>query len=152
MLTSSISSLFNLGRLSSLSFCPSLLGCPFTGTLLPIVVSYGVLYFCSVGFKFSFYISDFTDLGPLPFSLDEFSSRFINFVYLFKDQLLASLIFCIFCSSSFFFVCSALWFFFLLLSLDFVCSSFSSCFRYIVRLFEFFLVSWGRLVLLWTSL
>ena len=145
MLTSSISSVFNLGRLSSLSFCPSLLGCPFIGTQLPIVVSYGVLYFCSVGFKFSFYISDFTDLGPLPFFLDEFSSRFINFVYLFKDQLLASLIFCIF-----FFCCcsSALWFFFLLLNLDFVCSSFSSCFRYKVRLFEVFLVSWGRLVLL----
>ena len=85
MLTSSISSVFNLGRLSSLSFCPSLLGCPFIGTQLPIVVSYGVLYFCSVGFKFSFYISDFTDLGPLPFFLDEFSSRFINFVYLFKE-------------------------------------------------------------------
>ena len=39
-----------------------------------LVVSYGVLYFCSVGFKFFFFISDFTDLGPLPFFLDEFSS------------------------------------------------------------------------------
>jgi len=40
----------------------------------------------------------------------------------------------------------------LLLTLGFYCS-FSSCFRYKVRWFVWFsLVSWGRLVLLWTSL
>ena len=140
MFTASISSLFNLGRLSFLSFCPFLLGCPFIGIQLPIVVFYGVLYFCSVDFKSFFYISDFIYVGPIPLFLDEFSSRFINFVYLFKDQLLVSLIFCIFFSFflSFLF-CSLISF--LLLSLDFVCSSFSSCFRYKVRLFEIFLVS-----------
>ena len=41
---------------------------------------------------------------------------------------------------------------FLLLNLGFIISSFSSCFRWIVRLFIlfFFLVSWGKPVLLWT--
>ena len=39
---------------------------------------------------------------------------------------------------------------FLLLTLEFFTSSFSSCFRYRVRLFVFFLVSWGLPVLLWT--
>ena len=35
-----------------------------------VVVSYGPLYFCDVSSNF-FYIPDFTDLGPLPFFLDE---------------------------------------------------------------------------------
>ena len=37
---------------------------------------------------------------------------------------------------------------FLLLTLGFVCCSFSSCFRCQVRLFDIFLVSWGKIVLL----
>ena len=39
---------------------------------------------------------------------------------------------------------------FLILILRFFISSFSSCFRYRVRLFYFSPVSWGRLVFLWT--
>ena len=37
----------------------------------------------------------------------------------------------------------------LLLTLEFFVSSFSSCFRCKVRLFDFSFVSWGKLVLLW---
>ena len=42
--------------------------------------------------------------------------------------------------------------YFLLLTLSFVCCSFSSCFLCKIKLFETFLVSLGKLVLLWTSL
>ena len=54
-------------------------------------------------------------------------------------------------SSSLFhlFLLWSLWF--LLLTLGFICSSFSHCFRCKLRLFEIFLVSRGRLVLLKTS-
>ena len=72
----------------------------------------------------------------------------ILFIFL-KNQLLALLIFAV---VSFVFI-SALIFviYFLLLTLGFFISSFSSCFRCRVRLFiDFSPVSWDRLVLLWT--
>ena len=83
-------------------------------------------------------------MRPLPVFIDESGQRFISFVYLLKEPALISLIFAIvlFCIS---FICisfiSALMFrlYFLLLTSGFICSSFSSCFRCKVRLFEIFL-------------
>ena len=69
-----------------------------------------------------------------------------------KKQLLVLLIFAMVSFVSFAFI-SALIFkiFFLLLNLGFIISSFSIYFRCRVRLFIWlFLVSWGKLVLLWT--
>ena len=68
-----------------------------------------------------------------------------------KNQLVALLIFAIVYFVSFAFI-SALIFkiSYLLLILGFFISSFSSRFRCRVRLFDFFLVSWGVPVLLWT--
>ena len=69
-----------------------------------------------------------------------------------KNQLLPLLIFAMVSFVSFAFI-SALIFkiYFLLLTLGFFISSFSSCFRYRVRLFIWiFLVSWGMPILLWT--
>ena len=69
-----------------------------------------------------------------------------------KNQLLALLMFAMVSFVSFAFI-SALIFkiSFLLLTLGFSVSSSSSCFRYRVSyLFDFFLVSWGMPVLLWT--
>ena len=69
-----------------------------------------------------------------------------------KNQLLVFLIFAIVSFVSFS-ITSALIFMssFLLLTLGFFISSFSSCFRCRVGyLFDFFLVSWGKPVLLWT--
>ena len=69
-----------------------------------------------------------------------------------KNQLLVWLIFAMVSFVSFAFI-SALIFkiSFLLLTLGFIISSFSSCFRCTVGyLFDFFLVSWCKPVLLWT--
>ena len=69
-----------------------------------------------------------------------------------KNQLLALMIFAMVSFVSFAFI-SALIFkiSFLLLTLGFSISSFSSCFRVeLGYLFDFFLVSWGMPVLLWT--
>ena len=75
----------------------------------------------------------------------------LSILFIFsKNQLLVLLIFII--VFVFFPFISALIFkvYFLLLTLEFLISSFSSCFRCRVRLFDFSLVSWGKLVLLWT--
>ena len=70
-----------------------------------------------------------------------------------RTSFLSLLIFAVVSFVSFSFI-SALIFkiYFLLLTLGFFISSFSSYFRYRVRfyLFDFFLVSWGTPVLLWT--
>ena len=79
-------------------------------------------------------------------------AKSLSILFIFsKNQLLVSLIFMI----VFFVSISSLIFMisFLLLTLGFVHSSFSSCFRCKVWLFIWdFLVSWGRIVLLSTSL
>ena len=52
------------------------------------------MYFSSVGCDFSFFISNFIDLSPLPFFLDE--SKGISILFIFsKNQLLVLLIFAI---------------------------------------------------------
>ena len=67
-----------------------------------------------------------------------------------KNYLLALLIFAMVFFVSFSFISALiLRMSFLLLTLGFFISSFSSCFRCRVRLFAFFLVSWGMPVLLW---
>ena len=85
---------------------------------------------------FSFFISNFIDLISLPFSLDGAGKKCI--VYLFKESVFCFVDCCyffLFISISFycflFISISALFIFlsFLLLTLAFVCSSFSSCFR-----------------------
>ena len=75
----------------------------------------------------------------------------VYFIYLFKEPAFSFVDFCYgpFC---FFCIFSALIFkiSFLLLTMGFFISSFSSCFRCRVRAFiDFFLVSWGKPVLLW---
>ena len=68
-----------------------------------------------------------------------------------KNQLLALLIFPLVSFVSFAFLYALMFkIYFLLLTLGFSISSFSSCFRCRVRLFDFSLVSWGKLVMLWT--
>ena len=68
-----------------------------------------------------------------------------------KNQLLALLIFAMVSFVSFAFIYSLIIkISFLLLTLGFFISSFPSCFRCRVRLFDFFLVSWAMPVLLWT--
>ena len=81
-------------------------------------------------------------------------AKYLSILFIFsKNQLLVLLISAIvfFVSISFIFVLIVM-ISFLLLTLGFPCSSFSTCFRCKVRLFEIFLVSWGELELLWTSL
>ena len=78
----------------------------------------------------------------------------LSFLFILsKNQLLALLIFAMVFFVSFAFI-SALIFMisFFLLYLDYIISSFSSSFKSIVRLFVWFfcLLSWGKLVLLWT--
>ena len=76
----------------------------------------------------------------------------LSILFIFsKNQLLALLIFAMVSFVSFAFI-SALVFkiYFLLLTLGFCISSFSSCFRCRTRLFDFFLLSWGKSVLIWT--
>ena len=75
----------------------------------------------------------------------------LSILFIFsKNQLLVLLVFAIVSFVSFSFI-SALIFIisFLLLTLGFLISSFSSCFR-LGYLFDFSPVSWGKLVLLWT--
>ena len=91
----------------------------------------------------SFYISNFIDLSPLPFSW-----WFWLKIYQLKKkkQLLVSLIFSIIFFVSIFaviFIISSL-----LLICSFVCS-FPSCFGYKIRLlFDMFLVSWSKIVII----
>ena len=84
------------------------------------------------------------------FLMSLFNDLSILFIFS-KNKLLALLIFAMVSFVSFAFI-SALSFIipYLLLILGCLISSFSSCFRYRVRLFAFFLVSWGMPVLLWT--
>ena len=78
----------------------------------------------------------------------------LSILFIFsKIQLLALLIFSVVSFVSFSFIYTLIFMiFFLLLTLGFFISSFSSCFRCTVRLFIwlFSLVSWGKLVMLWT--
>ena len=104
---------------------------------LLVVFSYDLLYFCGVSHNFPFLISNFINLSPLPFffqsSLPKDFSALLIFstnqlfllmilaiVYLISISLMAAVIFMI----SFF-----------LLTLCFLCSPSSSCFRGKVRLF-----------------
>ena len=76
----------------------------------------------------------------------------ISILFIFsKNHLLDLLIFAMISFVYFSFISALIFkFSFLLLTLDFFTSSFSSYFRCKVRLFDFFLVSWGKTILLWT--
>ena len=104
-----------------------------------MVVSYDPLYFCVVCCDHSIFISNFLIwFFSLCFLMSLTNGLSILFI-LSKNQLLALLIFAIFAIVSFvsFVFISALNFkiSFLLLTLGFIISSFSSCFRCRVRLF-----------------
>ena len=122
----SISSWFSLGRLY-LSKNLFLLGCSVYWHIVPCGVSHNPLYFCDASCKFSFFISNFIDLSPLPFFLMNLAKDLSILFTFSKNQLLGSLIFVIvlFVSIS---VISALVFMisFLLITLNFNCLS--SCF------------------------
>ena len=117
------------------------------------------MYFCGVSRNFSFFFSDIIDLGP-PFFLMSLAaakslqscptlcnptdgSRFINFVYLFKERGVSfiDLLYCF--SISIPFISSLIFYdLFPSTNMDFISSSFSSSFRYNVTLFvEDFFVS-----------
>ena len=115
---------------------------------LPILLAYSCLWynpfcFCSVSCDFSRLISNFIDLCCLPafsswWAIFFFLINLLNvyhFVYVL-NQLVVSLIFAIVFLISISFI-SALIFMisFLLLTLGFVCCSFSSCFRCKTRVF-----------------
>ena len=106
-----------------------------------IIVSHDPWYFCGVSCNF-FFISNFIDLSLLPFILIVSLANGLSIFFIFtKKWYFASLIFAIVFFVSISFI-SALIFIisFLLLTLGFVCSSFSSCFRCKIRLIETFLV------------
>ena len=67
----SISPQFSFARLYFPRICPFLLFVHFIGVQLLVGVSNSPLYFCGVDYNFSFFISNFIDLVPLPFFLDE---------------------------------------------------------------------------------
>ena len=102
------------------------------------------MYFCIVCCNFSFFISNF---------VDESGERLVNFVYLLKEPAF-SFINLYYCFFPFFFIyfCSDILISFLLLIFNFfvlfpvVLGVKLGC------LFDVFLVSWGRIVLLLTSL
>ena len=117
------------------------------------------MYFCVIGYNISF-ISDFIYLNLLSFFLGESSSRFVNFVVLFRELALdfIDLFDCLF---SFYFIISVLIFDIssFLLNFGFLCSFFfPSSFRCKVRLFIWdfvvvvVVVSSGRHLLLEISL
>ena len=92
-----------------------------------MVVSYDPLYFCVICCDFSIFISNFVDLIILPLFLDSLANG-LSILFIFsKNQILGLLIFAM---VSFAFI-SALIFkiYFLLLTLGFFLSSFSSDFR-----------------------
>ena len=60
-----------------------------------VVVSDGPLHFCGVSDEFSFFVSDFIDLGSL-FFLPRSNSSFINFIYLFKELYFLNFPLCIY--------------------------------------------------------
>ena len=128
-----ISSWFNLGRLY-LSKNLFLLGCSVYWHIVPCGISHNPLYFCDASCNFSFFISNFIDLSPLPFFLMNLAKDLSILFTFSKNQLLGSLIFVtvLFVSIS---IISALVFMisFLLITLSFNCLS--SCFGCKVTLF-----------------
>ena len=120
------SSYFILGRLYLSMNCFEV--AHFIVIQLFIVISYDYWYFGEVSCNFSFFISNFTDLSPLPYFLMSLAKG-LSVLFIFpKNQFLVSLIFvivffvsCSFISAPIFMIS------FLLLTLGFVCS-FSGCF------------------------
>ena len=73
-----------------------LLQCHFTGLQLIIVVSYGPLYFCGIGYNFFFLILLFYWFGPSPFLSWWICLKLNQFCLLFSEnKLFVSLIFSI---------------------------------------------------------
>ena len=138
------------------SFSPSLLARPLHSWVLFNWLSFIIRYFCFVLTPLRkapgscIHIAYFVYVVPVSswwawleafqfcLAFQRTSSWFYYFFLLFFNLLLIS---------SLIFIIS-----FLLLTVGFVCSSFSNYFRWQVRLFEIFLVFWGRPVSLWTSL
>ena len=80
------------------SICPFLWGCPFlracpfywhtvdhSSLLSSYIYIYIFIYFWSVGYNFSFFISNYIDLKHFPLFLDKNGWRIINFIDLFKE-------------------------------------------------------------------
>ena len=107
-----ISSWFSLGRLN---FTKNLSISSRLSVLLPYsssYVSYNPLYMCIVCCNFSFFISNFVDLIPLPFFLDESVHTFVNFVYLLKEPAFSFINLYYFFNLFFIYFCSDLYYFF----------------------------------------
>ena len=114
-----------------------------------VVVSHDLLYFYGVRCNF-FSISNCIDFCPFSpsLSLFFFGSSFNKFVYLSKDQLFVWSFYCLLHLCLF--LLWSLWFL-TSTTFEFCLFLFPCYFRYKVRLFQIFLVSWGKVVLLWTS-
>ena len=119
------------GDSTFLRLCLPLLCCPFYWCIVAHCSVLSSFVFCSLGCSF-FSISAFIDVGPLPFFLHVSGSTFIDFIYVFKEPAFSDntsdrFYWLLLASRSFM---SALIFriSFFLLSLGFVCSSFSSWF------------------------
>ena len=113
-----------------------------------IVITYDPLYFCGFSFKFPCFI----DLGTVSFFFMSLPKN-LSILFIFSKNLALSLLssIALLVSSSFISIVIFI-IFFLLLNFDFVCS-FSSSFRFKVRLFTWkFSYSSGRLVSLYNSL
>ena len=127
-----------------LTICSFLLGCPFCWHIIFFIIVSHEACFYDVCCNFSFFISNFIDMCPLPFFFMYLAEGLsILFIFL-QDQLVASLIFSVvffvfiyFCSDHHNFLPSTNFEFFFF---------FSCCFRSKFRLFEIFLISWYKLV------
>ena len=111
-----------------------------------------VLHYCIVSCDFSILIFNVFYLILLPFLLDESGQWFVNFIYLLKDSAFS---FVDFCYSLFCFFC--IYFCPNLLFLSFYLPWCYSFLPFLVTLgvelgylFDFFPLSWGKPVLLWT--
>ena len=96
LLIISFSCYFGLGRLYFSKTVHFFQVVPFINIQLLVLVPHDPLYFCGVSFNFSFFISNFIDLGHLCFFLDKHGYKGLSVLFVFlKKQLLVSLIFAI---------------------------------------------------------
>ena len=79
-----------------LEICPFHPGLQILGIELFVVISYNTLHFCAISCNFSFFISDFIYVGPLSFFLMNLVKGLSVLLIFSKNQLLNSLISCIF--------------------------------------------------------
>ena len=117
-----------------------------------VEISYNSLYFCGVSCSLSLFISDVIDLGPPLFFLMSLAKGLsILFIFSKNELLVLSIFSIVFYFDSVYFH-SYLYYFFPLLTLGFILLSLVALGVRLGNLFEIFLESLGKIVLLSTSL